>query len=485
MPRKSPKQLANEKVVRVTCSGTEMVDIDDLTPFQGKFKKLAKGDYEKLRAQIIAVGVTAAATVWKDGDKLYLLDGHQRRETLSRMKIEGFDVPPIPVNFADCRTKAEAKIKVLALASTYGSVDPDGLIDFAKEAGLDMRAIADSFRFPDIDLEELARSVGASMLASGGIGETAAKTLAERFGVPPFSVLDARQGYWQSRKAAWLALGIKSEVGRGENLLKMSDTILQPDPKRRSAKVFGTSGNIAGEQTETSIFDPVLCELVYRWFCPKGGHVLDPFAGGSVRGVVASKLGLAYSGVDLRQEQVDANRAQAAKICKEGKKPDWKTGDSSNLPKIFPGFKADLVFSCPPYFDLEKYSDDEKDLSGMEWAEFKKAYKIIIANAAGMLKEDSFACFVVGDIRDKKGFYRNFVLETIQAFEEAGCKFYNDAVLVTAVGTLAIRAGKMFEASRKLGKAHQNVLIFFKGDPKKIRERLPKVEVALPMDGKE
>ena len=42
------------------------------------------------------------------------------------------------------------------------------------------------------------------------------KTLAERFIVPPFSVLDARQGYWQDRKRAWLSLGIQSELGRGE-----------------------------------------------------------------------------------------------------------------------------------------------------------------------------------------------------------------------------------------------------------------------------
>jgi hypothetical protein len=41
-------------------------------------------------------------------------------------------------------------------------------------------------------------------------------TLAERFVVPPFSVLDARQGYWQDRKRAWLALGIQSELGRGD-----------------------------------------------------------------------------------------------------------------------------------------------------------------------------------------------------------------------------------------------------------------------------
>ncbi|MGB3312861.1 MAG: DNA methyltransferase, partial [Albidovulum sp.] len=62
----------------------------------------------------------------------------------------------------------------------------------------------------------------------------------------------------------------------------------------------------------TSIFDPVLCEIAYRWFCPQGGTVLDPFAGGSVRGIVASQLGRAYVGIELRAEQVAANQAQAA-----------------------------------------------------------------------------------------------------------------------------------------------------------------------------
>ncbi len=39
--------------------------------------------------------------------------------------------------------------------------------------------------------------------------------LAQTFDYPPFSVLNAREGWWQERKRQWLALGIKSEVGRG------------------------------------------------------------------------------------------------------------------------------------------------------------------------------------------------------------------------------------------------------------------------------
>jgi hypothetical protein len=39
--------------------------------------------------------------------------------------------------------------------------------------------------------------------------------LSETWEYPPFSVLNAREGWWQERKRLWLALGIKSELGRG------------------------------------------------------------------------------------------------------------------------------------------------------------------------------------------------------------------------------------------------------------------------------
>lgn len=226
----------------------------------------------------------------------------------------------------------------------------------------------------------------------------------------------------------------------------------------------------------TSIFDPVLCELAYRWFSPPAGHVLDPFAGGSVRGIVAAVLGRSYTGIDLRPEQVAANEEQAARIVASNL-PRWIVADSRTLPELDVA-PADLIFSCPPYGDLEKYSDDPRDLSAVPHAEFVAAYREIIAAAVAKLEPDRFACFVVGDFRDKKGIYRNFVSETIGAFIAAGAPLYNEAILVTAAGSLPIRAGKQFAASRKLGKTHQNVLVFIKGDPKKAVAACGPVEVA-------
>lgn len=231
----------------------------------------------------------------------------------------------------------------------------------------------------------------------------------------------------------------------------------------------------ASTASGTSIFDPVLCEIAYRWFCPPGGTVLDPFAGGSVRGIVASRLGREYVGVELRAEQVAANEEQAARIAADPL-PRWINGDSRKIKGLAKGVEADLVFSCPPYWNLEVYSDDPDDLSTMGKEAFFDAYAAIIRDSVAKLRDDRFAVWVIGDVRDADGFYVNLPGRTVDAFEAAGARYYNEAILVTAVGSLPIRAGRQFERTRKLGKTHQNVLVFCKGDPRAATEAVGPVE---------
>lgn len=234
------------------------------------------------------------------------------------------------------------------------------------------------------------------------------------------------------------------------------------------------SASDAPTASGTSIFDPVLCEIAYRWFCPPGGTVLDPFAGGSVRGIVAARLGRPYVGIELRAEQVAANQAQADLAGDPS--PRWIAGDSRDLAQLAAGIEADLVFSCPPYWNLERYSDDPSDLSTMPLADFLKAQGEIIAQAVARLRPNRFAVWVIGDVRDAYGFFVNLPGLTVEAFEAAGARFYNDAILVTAVGSLPIRVGRQFTAARKLGRTHQNVLVFCKGDPRKATEVCGPVE---------
>lgn len=287
---------------------------------------------------------------------------------------------------------------------------------------------------------------------------------------------DGTLNYRHAQRNKW------SESIRGGQGVSERLTWVAGDRPEESLDEVSRKNLAAQPQSGTSIFDPVLCELAYRWFCPPDGHVLDPFAGGSVRGIVAALLGRHYTGIDLSERQIEANSEQWREIgidFPNAGTVEWIVGDSTDI-KQLAGGEYDLVFTCPPYADLEVYSDDPRDISTMEYPDFMVAYRGIIADSVSMLRDDRFACIVVGDIRDKRGIYRNFVSDTIAAFQEAGAMLYNEAVLVTACGSLPIRVGKQFEAGRKLGKTHQNVLVFVKGDPKSATKACGDVYVALP-----
>lgn len=327
------------------------------------------------------------------------------------------------------------------------------------------------------------------------VEEKTSLSLVDRFGIPPFSILDGRGGQWQERKQAWLSLGISSELGRDDKLLDYTPltkaheekpcgtcngTGAKPGTVKKCRDCQGTGKRFKNYASigSTSVFDPVICELAYRWFCPPSGQVLDPFAGGSVRGITAAVLGRPYLGIDLRPEQVVANYEQAEKI-REGRAawapPLWLEGDSRELPSLYPGAQdVDFVFSCPPYYDLEKYSKDPRDLSNSgEYHKFLDAYRDIIGCCAHLLRPDRFACFVVGEVRAKDGSYHGLVPDTIRAFEDHGLRYYNEFILVTPLGTAPVRASRLFPSGRKTVKAHQNVLVFVKGDPMKAAEGVP------------
>lgn len=122
--------------------------------------------------------------------------------------------------------------------------------------GLDFEGYDFDFDLPDIIENEPTEKAGNL-------------SLVDKFVVPPFSILDTRQGYWQERKDKWKQIGIKSELGRKENLISVGLANLTNKYLNGSAALQGGS-----------IFDPVLCEIMYKWFCPKNGKIFDPFGGG-------------------------------------------------------------------------------------------------------------------------------------------------------------------------------------------------------------
>ncbi len=601
------------------------------------------------------------------------------------------------------------------------------------------------------DLEALLAAPDPEGRGAGGDTGIARATLAERFGVPPFSVLDGRQGYWKTRKRAWLDLGIQSEIGRDDNLLWLSELVHDPAyySKKSAAEArLGrelTNEEFAAEHYDgkgrlpgTSVFDPVLTELLVRWFSPPGGRVLDPFAGGSVRGLVSARLGRHYTGIDLRAEQVEANEAQAQSFAARGllappspellrdpaaltpvelhgghpvkrddlfgvgdsaggkvrtclhlaagaaglttagsrhspqvnivatvaaslglpcrvhvpaaaggltpelaaavaagaelvehrpghntvivarartdaadrgwvnipfgmddpaavamtsaqvanlpeetqrvvipvgsgmslagllaglqaqgralpilgvvvgadpssrldrhapagwrdmvtlvgpdspydlpapatalggleldpiyeakclpyllpgdllwvvgcratarptPHPQWVVGDARDAERLAGGQLADMLLTCPPYFDLEVYSAAPADLStAADYPTFLRDLESCLRAATSRLTPEAFAAIVAAEVRDKRGAFQDLPGDTTRIMGRLGFWLYNVAVLVTPAGSLPVRAGRAFQSSRKLGRTHQSVLVYYRGDPGLLRNLGP------------
>ena len=366
-------------------------------------------------------------------DDMVVLGGNMRLKACKEAGLK--EVPVIKVNDL---TEEQQREFIIKDNVGFGEWDWDLLAnewdtDLLEDWGLDIDFAGDDDKYNDQERVELQES----------------------FIAPPFSILDTKQGYWNDRKKQWKDLGIKSEVGRDENLLGMSDLV-------------NTINN------GTSIFDPVLTEVCYKWFNVDKGSIYDCFAGGSVRGIVAEKLGFKYTGIDLRDEQIEANKINADEI---GVEPTWYCDDSLNVDKYLKDGSIDMIFSCPPYADLEVYSDDEKDLSTMEYDKFREVYTEIIKKACNKLKNDRFAVFVVGEVRNKKGIYYEFVNDTIQAFKAGGMNYYNEIILANPIGTAPLRARNVFK-KRKIVKVHQNVLVFYKGNQENIKNNFNDIEIA-------
>ncbi len=218
------------------------------------------------------------------------------------------------------------------LSSTWNLPNLKDVLQDLDTGDFDMRFTG----FSDKEIEDLM----TQFHVGGGAGPgTTPGALMERFIAPPFSILDSRQGYWQDRKQQWLSLGIKSKLGRGDVQASLASAYRVKVTAQRNHQVAPGEIIEVPNWAVTSIFDPVLCELMYSWFCQPGGKVLDPFAGGSVRGIVASFVGRHYTGIDLSAAQVEENRKQALAIAPSSNAP---------VPVKVSGKWARHTFRCDP-----------------------------------------------------------------------------------------------------------------------------------------
>jgi DNA modification methylase len=318
-------------------------------------------------------------------------------------------------------------------------------------------SIAKRLGVSDVTVAKVRSELGLStenvVGADGKTYKSEKGKIVKQFEFNPFTILDASTQKWLDRKSWWRSWGIESEIGRNATAFGYATGT---DP---------VSIKMQEKNNHISLFDPVLTELMITWHTNENDLVYDPFAGGPVRGIVTAALGRKYVGCEIRTEQVDANKLNANALSTLSMfdvehHPKWVLGDAN---EIEPPQDIDFVFTCPPYFNLEIYSDLDGDLSNQTEEQFIKNYESIIERSVKNLKKNSFCAFVVGNVRRSNGSIFDMSGLTVRSMEKAGIKFYADYVLRTPVGGSAVRIPQ-FAAGRKPIRLHQIVIVGVRGD---------------------
>jgi len=442
---------------------SKKIKLSSITPDDKNNNKHTAYGMDLLEKSVNKVGIIESITVSND-DKI--ISGNARHEifgknfTKEALVIETDGTQPIIIK----RTDIESDTKQFYEASILANTTAKKNIDF------DMEVIDTLVEEFDIDVVDLGVDIvdysdGENEITSeieDKIVEAHAK-LTDKFIVPPFSILDTRQGYWQERKKYWREL-------IGDNGESRFESMGAFNPGYKKEKNLKTGFESVGQNV--SLLDPVLSELVNLWFGLPNSNTFDCFAGDSVFGYVSSYLGNNFTGIELRQEQADLNNKRV-----KGFQSKYICDDGQNVLNHIEENSQDLLFSCPPYFDLEVYSDLPNDASNQkEYSYFLKILDNAFTDAIKCLKDNRFAVITVGDVRDKKGFYYRFVDDIKDIFKRNNVLLYNELILIEQIGTKAMTVSKSMQ-NRKIGKTHQNVLVFFKGDPKQIKTIYPKIEI--------
>lgn len=175
--------------------------VADLIPYARNARTHSDAQVAQIAASVTEWGWTTPVLIDEAGS---IIAGHGR--VMAARKLGLTDVPVMVAT-----GWSEAQKKAYVLADNQLALNAGWDIDLLKVEVGDLDA--EGF---NLDLIGFDDKLLADLLGEPETEATGAKgNLADRFMLPPFTVLNAREGWWQDRKRGWLSLGIKSELGRG------------------------------------------------------------------------------------------------------------------------------------------------------------------------------------------------------------------------------------------------------------------------------
>lgn len=139
------------KSIKIACKGADELPLSAFEEFQGNLKSLSESAYKKLKRNILDRGFSFPIHIWKSGEAIKIIDGHQRIRCLWEMAKEGYKIPSLPVVYVHAKDEKEARLKILSGASQFGKVDRQGLYEFMEMSEIQFEDLALAMELPAVD----------------------------------------------------------------------------------------------------------------------------------------------------------------------------------------------------------------------------------------------------------------------------------------------------------------------------------------------
>lgn len=228
---------------------------------------------------------------------------------------------------------------------------------------------------------------------------------------------------------------------------------------KKKAKSYGywkQQGRYRGSMDDISIFNPHLAQMILSAYAPVQARIYDPYAGGGTRGFIASAMKHEYTGVEIRQEEVSRIKKQQLALNQFF---DIICANSSTYK---PDRKFNFSYTCPPYWNLEVYSDIKGDTSATDtYEEYLDLTKEALRNTHEALEEESLCVWVVGNFRDKSSNLVHLNGDIVRLAKEVGFELHDELVFWKKTTRDQIRTPS-FSANRRSVRVHEYIIIFKK-----------------------
>ena len=188
------------------------------------------------------------------------------------------------------------------------------------------------------------------------------------------------------------------EYGRGNNMDKLVDDLKSYDHNKVDSKDFIKHGR----GSFLSKFNSEYAKRIIEMWSKEDDFIVDPFAGRSSRPLVSTLMGRNYMGFDVVKDNLQEAKEQYNELKKERKLGKLKLIDSSSeyIDNYLNSGVADMILTCPPYFNIEKYESADGQLTDIKkYEDFLFIYKSILNKCCNKLKPGGFFAVVLANFR--------------------------------------------------------------------------------------